>query len=381
LDYPYLVLKCIKCGYETPNDESKCPHCGLPLTVVKEGLKYRIRKGISGVWRYSDMLPHIYGELFSLGEGYTPIRRMGRSLLKLEDRNPSGSYMDRGTAVWISNKKPREVLLKMDGDFSRSISLYATKMRSKVVVSVGKSDDASDIEFYARLGCDLCIECVQEPTVRYGDPYMIEGFKTIAMEIIEQLGDVRGLVVPVESGVLLFSIWLGFKELLNVGAISEVPTMIGARIMEGGKKGVGNPIIEFLASQEVIFMDVDPQDALSATIQLTKAGIYPRPISAAAYVAASKIGSNYIAILTGSPLIMRRRIGGSTLTSLQRELLEVVESMEKATAYQIWRQLGGTASLQGIYRALNSLAARGLLLRTVSIRGKRRIIYFSVNKD
>jgi threonine synthase len=349
--------------------------------VVKEGLKYRIRKGASGVWRYSDMLPRINGDFFSLGEGYTPIRRMGKSLLKLEDRNPSGSYMDRGTAVWISIKKPREVFLKMSGDFSRSISLYATKMRSKVVVSVGKSDDASDIEFYARLGCDLCIECVKEPTVRYGDPYMIEGFKTIAMEVMEQLGDVRGLVVPVESGILLFSIWLGFKELLSIGAISEVPAMIGARIMENGETRAENPIIEFLASQEVMFMDVDPQDALSATIQLTKAGIYPRPISAAAYVAASKIENNYVAILTGSPLIMRKHVGGGSLTSLQRELLEVVESMGRATAYQVWRQLGGSASLQGIYRALNSLAARGLLLRTVSVRGKRRVIYFSVNRN
>ncbi|KUO91137.1 MAG: pyridoxal-phosphate dependent enzyme [Thermocladium sp.] len=375
------MLKCIKCGYETSGDEYRCPRCGLPLMVVKEGLKYRIRKGASGVWRYSDMLPRINGDFFSLGEGYTPIRRMGKSLLKLEDRNPSGSYMDRGTAVWISIKKPREVFLKMSGDFSRSISLYATKMRSKVVVSVGKSDDASDIEFYARLGCDLCIECVKEPTVRYGDPYMIEGFKTIAMEVMEQLGDVRGLVVPVESGILLFSIWLGFKELLSIGAISEVPAMIGARIMENGETRAENPIIEFLASQEVMFMDVDPQDALSATIQLTKAGIYPRPISAAAYVAASKIENNYVAILTGSPLIMRKHVGGGSLTSLQRELLEVVESMGRATAYQVWRQLGGSASLQGIYRALNSLAARGLLLRTVSVRGKRRVIYFSVNRD
>lgn len=48
------------------------------------------------------MLPKAREEV-SLGEGYTPVRHMGKFLLKLEGRNPSGSYMDRGgTAVWIS---------------------------------------------------------------------------------------------------------------------------------------------------------------------------------------------------------------------------------------------------------------------------------------
>lgn len=116
---------------------------------------------------------------------------------------------------------PREISLRMDGgDFSKSVSLYVSRIGGRVLVSIGKTDDARDVEFYAKLGgCNLCIDCVMEPSVKYGgDPLMIEGYKTISIELYEQLRSINGIVVPVESGILVYSIWHGINELLEAGS-------------------------------------------------------------------------------------------------------------------------------------------------------------------
>ncbi len=298
------MLKCPKCGFSVDDyGILKCPKCGLPLLVSKGSINYRISGNKSGIWRYSSMLPKAREEV-SLGEGYTPVRHMGKFLLKLEGRNPpSGSYMDRGgTAVWISHRMPREISLRMDGDFSKSVSLYVSRIGGRVLVSIGKTDDARDVEFYAKLGgCNLCIDCVMEPSVKYGDPLMIEGYKTISIELYEQLRSINGIVVPVESGILVYSIWHGINELLEAGVLSSPPPhIIGARLLGSSSDGLGNPIIDFLKTRGVEFMDVDPQDSLDAVIRLTRINVYARPISAAAYVVAEQMGNDYVAIISGS---------------------------------------------------------------------------------
>ncbi|GGP21888.1 hypothetical protein GCM10007981_15530 [Thermocladium modestius] len=374
------MLKCPKCGFSVDDyGILKCPKCGLPLLVSKGSINYRISGNKSGIWRYSSMLPKAREEV-SLGEGYTPVRHMGKFLLKLEGRNPSGSYMDRGTAVWISHRMPREISLRMDGDFSKSVSLYVSRIGGRVLVSIGKTDDARDVEFYAKLGCNLCIDCVMEPSVKYGDPLMIEGYKTISIELYEQLRSINGIVVPVESGILVYSIWHGINELLEAGVLSSPPHIIGARLLGSSSDGLGNPIIDFLKTRGVEFMDVDPQDSLDAVIRLTRINVYARPISAAAYVVAEQMGNDYVAIISGSSGFKHYSRKGDT-TSLQRELLQVVKSMGKATAYQVWQRVTGEVTLQGVYKALNSLVSKGLLRSEMDVRGKRRIVYFMAGDD
>jgi threonine synthase len=88
-------------------------------------------------------------------------------------------------------------------------------------------------------------------TVRYpyvGSPYYTEGYKSIAYELLEELGEVPDWVlVPVGSGEGLYGIWKGFVELRDLGRIAKTPKMAGvqargaAPLVTAYEKGLGDP--------------------------------------------------------------------------------------------------------------------------------------------
>jgi threonine synthase len=73
------------------------------------------------------------------------------------------------------------------------------------------------------------------------NPYLIEGYKTIAYEISEQLNWIvpDAVIMPTESGDGLLGLWKGFKEFLELGFIEKMPKMISSQfgIEEGGYTG------------------------------------------------------------------------------------------------------------------------------------------------
>ena len=243
-----------------------CPRCGEPLTIVySEGyLRKRAFEGFRGrgVWRYSPLLP-FEGDLrpVSLNEGDTPLHRslrlgekMGLEelLLKNEGLNPTASFKDRGMTVAATDAVRRgasRVICASTGNTAASVAAYAARagLKSYVLVpsgTVARGKLAQAIAYGARIvkvrgNFDEALEMVLEMVSRDRDlylmnsvnPYRIEGQKTLAFEVWEQMGRrvPDWLVLPVGNAGNITAIWKGFKELVEVELAHRTPRVLGVQ--------------------------------------------------------------------------------------------------------------------------------------------------------
>lgn len=348
-----------------------CPRCGLPLLYRASFSKFH-RSNLPGVWRYINELPKP-SRLISLGEGFTKIRRINGIMIKYEGNNPTGTYYDRGSAVLASVSNSGDVELTFEEDLTRSLALYLSMAGVKVTVSVDSSVDPRDLLILAKLSTKVCVNCVRNPSVDYFNPLLIEGFKTISYELIEQLDNLRAVTVPVERGALALALVKGFMELEDKGIISVMPRIIGVHV--GSLK---SPIGDQLRELGVNFMSVKPEDTINAVVELAKHSVFARPISASAYVAAKGINES-IAIVSGSPKVRAgfstRAERSSKTQGLQDVILTRVPKGIPLTAYGVWKAIG-EGSLLGVYKALDSLTSRGLATVMVKVVGKRKVKYY-----
>ncbi|MDX6224695.1 MAG: threonine synthase [Frankiales bacterium] len=253
-----------------------CPACsedGAPSNVQPIYSRMQaLRPGRlsgSGLPRYISQLPVARDRLTSLGEGGTPIiaapslgKEIGlrRLLAKDERMNPTGSWRDRYTAVAMSQHAGEEdVTIGCAGSESLCVSsaAYAARagLRSVSMLDAtlgelgGRVLDAIDgvggravgvVGAEARwslladaermLGWRALSNRVSPPIG--GDPLGIEGYKTIAYEIAEQLGfAVPDLVaVPAGLGDGIAGIWRGFRELVEWGVVDAYPRMVAVEV-------------------------------------------------------------------------------------------------------------------------------------------------------
>ncbi len=243
-----------------------CPMCGEPLTIVynKGYLKGRALEGFRGrgVWRYSPMLP-FEGDVkpVSLNEGDTPLHRSLRLggklgleelLLKNEGLNPTASFKDRGMTVAVTDavrRKASRVICASTGNTAASVAAYAARagLKSYVLVPSGivaRGKLAQAVAYGARIvkvrgSFDEALEIVMETVSRDGDiylmnsvnPYRIEGQKTLAFEVWEQMGGRTPdwLVLPVGNAGNITAVWKGFKELTEVGLTQRTPHILGVQ--------------------------------------------------------------------------------------------------------------------------------------------------------
>ncbi|MDP7657599.1 MAG: threonine synthase [Nitrososphaerales archaeon] len=261
-------LKCIECGTTYDIDEIiyKCGKCDGILEVVTdiEELRNKIStdkwKGRSlSVWRYIDFLPiKDKINIVTLNEGGTGLHRCKRLaekiglkklFIKFEGENPTGSFKDRGMTVGVS--KARElgvsiVICASTGNTSASLAAYAAKSGKQCIVLVpagkigvgklaqaiahgarliqvkGNFDDSLDMVF------QLCERNNQIYLLNSINPFRIEGQKTIAFEVSEQLGVPPDcMVMPVGNAGNISAAWKGFNEFEAVGLTNSKPRMIG----------------------------------------------------------------------------------------------------------------------------------------------------------
>ena len=261
-------LKCIECGTTYDIDEIiyKCGKCDGILEVVTdiEELRNKIStdkwKGRSlSVWRYIDFLPiKDKINIVTLNEGGTGLHRCKRLaekiglkklFIKFEGENPTGSFKDRGMTVGVS--KARElgvsiVICASTGNTSASLAAYAAKSGRQCIVLVpagkigvgklaqaiahgarliqvkGNFDDSLDMVF------QLCERNNQIYLLNSVNPFRIEGQKTIAFEVSEQLGVPPDcMVMPVGNAGNISAAWKGFNEFEAVGLTNSKPRMIG----------------------------------------------------------------------------------------------------------------------------------------------------------
>jgi len=177
----------------------------------------------------------------TLNEGSTPLveapvisERVGaRVLLKLEGTNPTGSFKDRGMTVAVSRAKgagAEAVICASTGNTAASAAAYAARagMRGAVIVPEGKiavGKLAQALMHGARVialrgNFDQALEIVRELAQRHPvelvnsvNPYRIEGQKTGAFEVAEELGGPPdALAIPVGNAGNITAWWRGFSE-------------------------------------------------------------------------------------------------------------------------------------------------------------------------
>lgn len=271
-------LRCIGCGDspEKPSAHFRCTHCNELLEVVypawntsqseiphwKETWSRRRASNnaldASGVWRFREMLPFVTDEtsVVTLREGNTPLyslpkcsRATGieRLFAKHQGLNPTGSFKDTGMTTGISAARSLGaecVACASTGNTAASMAAYAARAEMKSLVllpeghiALGKLSQALE---YGAIVCQLNINfdgCLQILTdivlrapvylVNSVNPFRIEGQKTVAFEILEQLNWEVPDHVIVPGGNLGNSsaIGKGFLELQMLGLISGIPAV------------------------------------------------------------------------------------------------------------------------------------------------------------
>lgn len=261
-------LECINCGARYDSEEAIyiCEKCGDLLDI-----KYDYDKFASGfakswlnrplaVWRYRELLPiGKASNVISLGEGGTSLqecRRLGDVLklkrvhVKNEGENPTGSFKDRGMTVGVSKAVElgaKIVACASTGNTSASLAAYAAKagLQSIVLIPSGKIalgkltqaiiHGAQIVQVKGNF--DDALRAVLNLAGSYRDiyllnsvnPYRIEGQKTLAYEVYDQLGRVApdNVILPVGNAGNISAIWKGFTELHTLGLIDRLPRMIG----------------------------------------------------------------------------------------------------------------------------------------------------------
>jgi threonine synthase len=210
----------------------------------------------SGVWRFRDLLPILenYNNIVTLREGNTPLYEMPRCaeiagvdwlLAKHQGMNPTGSFKDTGMTAAMSVAVERGfkwVACASTGNTSAAMAAYAARagLRSIVFIPEGKiawgklsqSMDYGAMTVQLKTDFDGCVRLLLSLVRRFPiyllnsvNPYRLEGQKTPAMEIVEQMEwqVPEHIVVPGGNLANSSALGKGFQEMKHIGLISRVP--------------------------------------------------------------------------------------------------------------------------------------------------------------
>src|SRR6187200_1861038 len=257
-------LKCRECSAEyEPQFVYVCEECFGPLDVIYN-LPSNINKNTftsrqeKTYWRYFELLPVTHkSNIVNLHAGFTPLQyadRLGKEIgglknlfIKNDSVNPTFSFKDRPAGVAVS--KSREMGLKAVGCASTGNLASATAAhagKAKLPCYIFAPSDIEHVKIAQALsyGAEfVAVEGTYDDANRIasiiGDskgigivninmrPYYVEGSKTLAYEVAEQLNwDVPDhLIIPVGSGAMLNAICKGFEELHDIGLIGDISNL------------------------------------------------------------------------------------------------------------------------------------------------------------
>jgi threonine synthase len=275
---PDSRFRCIACGYtnDKASQDFRCTQCGDLLEIVypnwKETLPdaaalksaWRNRRlssnaiDLSGVWRFRDLLPPLNDsqDAITLREGNTPLYELpqcsritgvARLFAKHQGMNPTASFKDTGMTVAATFARLsgfRWVACASTGNTSASMAAYAARgaMRSLVLVPEGKISwsklsqalDYGAVTCQLRTDFDGCLKLLQElvrraPVYQLNsiNPFRLEGQKTLAFELMEQLDWQPPDHIIVPGGNLGNSSAIGkaLLEMRGLGLISHLPKL------------------------------------------------------------------------------------------------------------------------------------------------------------
>ncbi|MEN9207380.1 MAG: threonine synthase [Gloeomargarita sp. GMQP_bins_120] len=245
--------------------------------------------------------------------------------VKFDGLNPTGSFKDRGMTVAISKAKEQgaeAVICASTGNTSASAAAYARRAGMKAFVlipdgyvALGKLAQA--LMYGAQVlaiqgNFDQALALVRELAEHYPitlvnslNPYRLEGQKTAAFEVVDQLGRAPDwLCIPVGNAGNITAYWMGFCQYLQRGKCHHLPRMLGfqaagsAPLVQGAPVDhpetiatairIGNPVnwqsaLAVRDASQGGFYAVSDQEILQAYHLLAREeGIFCEPASAAA---------------------------------------------------------------------------------------------------
>jgi threonine synthase len=270
-----FVQRCInrECGSEFDLDERLyvCSRCGDLLDIEsraplerdveslqalwRERLTSREARDHSGVWRFREFLPFADDvAVVSLGEGNTPLYDAPRCAdycglaslrLKHQGNNPTGSFKDTGMTVAVTQARKlgmRLVACASTGNTAASLAAYAARARMNCAIlvpdgQVSEAKLAQALDYGAKVleiegNFDTCMRVIQELAAESSlylvnsiNPFRIEGQKTVAFELAEQLDweAPDHLVVPGGNLGNSSAFGKGFRELFSHGLTHKQP--------------------------------------------------------------------------------------------------------------------------------------------------------------
>lgn len=341
---------CTDCGAEHPSFRYTCPRCGSALLFVGDELSWR--PDGAGMWRYRSMLP--VDRRVTMCEGGTPLIRRrdveDEVYLKVEGNNPTGSFKDRGTSVILSDAVGRgfsTMAVASTGNMGASVAAYSaySNLEALVFLPADVPDEkvAQILAYGARLvrvegGFREAARAMREEAdgaylATTGlNPYFIEGLKTVAFELFEQMGVPDTVIVPTGTGGLLTAVHKGFEELRSLGMTTTVPRMVAAQaaaaapIVQAWRdrgplrtpeeaSSIASAILvkePYNGLSAIAAMDrsggggieVTDDEIIAAVRELGREGVFAEPSAAASLAAYRKTGKagRTVLIVTGSGL-------------------------------------------------------------------------------
>ncbi len=368
-----MRYRCFTCGRTYPVSAAvwRC-ECGGHLN--SEGAEHLHREDVVAdrfsLWRYDKALPLSLAEAVTdFQEGLTPLVGVvwaGRDVrLKLDYMMPTGSFKDRGTAIVVNYLRKLgidHILEDSSGNAGASIAAYCAAAGMECDVYVPASTSAGKLFQIGMYGARLVkIDGSREDVAQAAleaakstfyashnwHPLFLEGTKTLAFELWEQLGwqAPDNVIVPLGMGSALLGLYKGFQELAAAGEIDAMPRLFGVQarscapfysLLTYGYPGVktrptiaegiacANPIrgpevVYAVKSTGGVIEIADEDEIIAAATGAARLGFCIEPTSATALAGATHLfksgacalGGTTVIVLTGNGLKSMDKIIGA----------------------------------------------------------------------
>lgn len=253
---------CLACGYEDGILDVEYDYAEVATRLNPESLQ---RSGVFSMWRYLPLLPvQDTTKIQHLQVGWTPLydalklaEELGvaRLFVKDEGRNPTASFKDRASAIGVVKaleKGATRITCASTGNAASSLAGFAAAAGLPATIFVPERAPQAKIaqllvfgaQVFAVKGTyDEAWELCMKAAAKFGwynrncaiNPYLIEGKKTVSIELVDQLllqygGTVPDwVVVSVGDGCTVGGVWKGLVEMHKLGFLPRLPKVLGVQ--------------------------------------------------------------------------------------------------------------------------------------------------------
>ena len=310
-----------------------------------------------GIRRWAELLPPLAPGL-SMGEGGTPLVAAprladwagfgGELYIKDESRNPTGSHKDRLNLCTVSAavlSGAPGVTVASSGNHGAAAAAYAARAGLPCVLFITEGTEPHLVRMVSAYGAAvvplprplrrvLMRELVERAgfhpvssitSTHTGHPFGPEGYKTIAYELYRQLGDrlPAAVFIPTAYAELLYGVWLGFKELSQIGRRGPAPQLFAC------EPAAGAPLRTALATGRPV------------------AQVEEAPTAAYSIVVAANGYRGVLAV---------RESEGDAVAVSDNEMLAAQTALGREG---LWAELSGAAGLAGLRQAAQAMSFDG----------------------